>query len=182
MSLKGQSPKPPTERPLQIPLPQNRPEDGAVDFGLAFRQYAPLIVVAAVVFVIDQWTKASISSYVDAHGGTPFELLGGKVLIDLVHNTGAAFGLFPNQTVLFNEPNIGELASSVHARFAGMGPMAAVDVRLFVENETAYLKKHMTAALQGLEHSGSLSVQPTKSDGTKRKAKSYPDNAILKFQ
>ena len=88
----------------------------------------------------------------------------------------------PGQTVLFNEPNIGELASSVHARFAGRGPMAAADVRLFVENETAYLKKHMTPAMQGLEHGGSLHVQPTKADGTKRKANSYPDNAVLEFK
>ena len=88
----------------------------------------------------------------------------------------------PGQTVLFNEPNIGELASSVHARFAGRGPMAAADVRVFVENETAYLKKHMTPALQGLERGGSLHVQPTKADGTKRKANSYPDNAVLEFR
>ena len=37
-------------------------------------------------------------------------------------------------------------------------------------------------ALQELEHGGSLYVQPTKADGTKRKAMSYPDNAIMKFQ
>jgi signal peptidase II len=86
---------------VQIPLPQKRPDDTAIDLGSAMRQYAPLIIVAALVFAIDQWSKASISAYVDAHGGTPFEVLGGKVLIDLVHNTGAAFGLFPNQTVLF---------------------------------------------------------------------------------
>jgi hypothetical protein len=60
--------------------------------------------------------------------------------------------------------------------------MAAADVRVFVENETAYLKKHMTPALQGLEHGGSLHAQPTKADGTKRKANSYPDNAVLEFK
>ena len=88
----------------------------------------------------------------------------------------------PNQTVLFNEPNIGELASTVRARFAGREPVTAADVRVFVENETAYLKKHMTPALQELEHGGFVYVQPTKADGTKRKANSYPDNAALKFQ
>jgi three-Cys-motif partner protein len=87
----------------------------------------------------------------------------------------------PSQTVLFNEPNIGELASSVRGRFAGRGTIPAATVRLFVEDETAYLKKHMTSALQDLEQGGGLSVQATKSDGTKRKAKSYPDNALLSF-
>jgi signal peptidase II len=97
----GMQRSPNTEPGLQIPLPQKRPDENAVDFPSALRRYAPLILVAAMVFVVDQWTKASISAYVDAHGGTPFEVLGGKVLIDLVHNTGAAFGLFPNQTILF---------------------------------------------------------------------------------
>jgi hypothetical protein len=88
----------------------------------------------------------------------------------------------PAQTVLFNEPDIGELASSVHAQFVGRVPMSAADVRVFVENETAYLKKHMTSALQGLEHDGCLYVQPTKADGAKRKANSYPDKAVLEFR
>jgi three-Cys-motif partner protein len=88
----------------------------------------------------------------------------------------------PDQTVLFNEPNLGELASFIHARFAGRAPMSAEDVRVFVENQTAYLKKHMTLALHGLEHDGSLFVQPTKADGAKRKANSYPDSAVLEFR
>ena len=88
----------------------------------------------------------------------------------------------PGQTVLFNEPNIAELASSVRGRFAGRRGIPAATVRSFVEDETAYLKKHLTSALQDLEQSGGVSVQATKSDGTKRKAKSYPDNAILSFQ
>ena len=87
----------------------------------------------------------------------------------------------PSQTVLFTEPSIGELASSITARFGGRGHVAAVEVRQFVENETAYLKRHMTTALQNLEQSGLLRVQTTKSDGKKRRANSYPDTAVLDF-
>jgi len=87
----------------------------------------------------------------------------------------------PSQTVLFTEPSIGELASSITARFGGRGHVAAVEVRQFVENETAYLKRHMTIALQTLEQSGLLLVQATKSDGKKRRANSYPDTALMQF-
>ncbi len=64
-------------------------------------RYLPLMSVAALVLVIDQWTKAVVTGYVNARGGAPVPILGGDVLIDLVHNTGAAFGVLPNQTVLF---------------------------------------------------------------------------------
>lgn len=66
-----------------------------------FRHYVPLAIVTALVFAADQWSKAVVTNYLDARGGTPVALLGGKILIDLVHNTGAAFGVLPNQTVLF---------------------------------------------------------------------------------
>jgi signal peptidase II len=63
--------------------------------------YAPLVALAGLVLIVDQWSKTFVGQYVDAHGGSPISVLGGKVLIDLVHNTGAAFGVLPNQTVLF---------------------------------------------------------------------------------
>lgn len=88
----------------------------------------------------------------------------------------------PNQTVLFTDPSIGELASIITTRFAGRGSLAAADVRSFVENETAYLKKHMTSALQELEQREWLRVELAKTDGTKRRAHSYPDNAVLHFR
>ncbi len=57
--------------------------------------------MATAVFVADQWTKRLITDRMKANGDRPISLLGGKLLLDLVHNSGAAFGLFPNQTVLF---------------------------------------------------------------------------------
>lgn len=69
--------------------------------GLELAHYAPLILVAAVVLAADQWTKSFVTGYLDAHGVGQVSLLGGKVLLDRVHNTGAAFGILPNQTILF---------------------------------------------------------------------------------
>jgi signal peptidase II len=63
-------------------------------------RYIPLIVVTLGVFLLDQWSKAAVSAYINGNGG-PVSLLGGKVLFNIVHNTGAAFGILPNQTVLF---------------------------------------------------------------------------------
>jgi signal peptidase II len=62
--------------------------------------YVPLALIVAAVVLVDQWSKSFVSGYIDAHGG-PIPILGGKVLIDLVRNPGAAFGVMPNQTILF---------------------------------------------------------------------------------
>lgn len=42
-----------------------------------------------------------MTAHLAARNGTPVALLDGDVLINLVHNTGAAFGVLPNQTILF---------------------------------------------------------------------------------
>lgn len=63
------------------------------------KQYVPLVVVAATVLVADQWSKTYVTDYLNAHGG-PILILGGKVRIRMVPNSGAAFGVLPNQTVL----------------------------------------------------------------------------------
>ena len=57
--------------------------------------------------------------------------------------------------------------------------MTGQTVREFVEDKTAFLKKHMTAALKQEEGAKKLSVEPLKTDGKKRRANSYPDEARL---
>lgn len=64
------------------------------------RHYAPLIAIAGLVLVVDQLTKTYVARGIDRHGG-PISLFGGNLSLDLVHNTGAAFGILPNQTLLF---------------------------------------------------------------------------------
>jgi hypothetical protein len=48
-----------------------------------------------------------------------------------------------------------------------------------VENRTAYLKKHMTGALKQEEEGGRLNVDNVKTDGKKRRANTFPDEARL---
>jgi len=82
---------------VPVECPSGQRAEAAGDW----RHYVPLALVAGAVVTLDQWSKTYVSAYMDAHGGGPIAILGGKVLIDLVHNTGAAFGVLPNQTVLF---------------------------------------------------------------------------------
>ena len=80
------------------PDPESEPASRPMD---PLRRYWPLFSVAAIVLALDQLTKALVTSYMSSHGNQPVSVFGGAVLIDVVHNSGAAFGLFPNQTVLF---------------------------------------------------------------------------------
>ncbi|HEX7077419.1 MAG TPA: signal peptidase II [Candidatus Eisenbacteria bacterium] len=56
-------------------------------------------VCAALVVVLDQFTKAIASARLLL--GDPVTLLGDLVRFTLVHNTGAAFGLFPGSRLPF---------------------------------------------------------------------------------
>ncbi len=85
----------------------------------------------------------------------------------------------PNQPVLFEADTTGILVEQLREKFRTKGSVSGKDVRCFVENETPYLKKHMTAALKIEEGSSKIRVEAMKSDGKKRKAGSYPDEVKL---
>lgn len=87
----------------------------------------------------------------------------------------------PNQLVLF-EPNVTPtLVEQLRNEFSAKGLVTGLNVRTFVENRTAYLKKHMTGALQQEEGAGKLRVEPVKIDGSKRRPNTYPDEARLEW-
>jgi three-Cys-motif partner protein len=85
----------------------------------------------------------------------------------------------PNQWVLFEADPTQVLAAQVRDEFRTKGAVTGLQVRNFIENKTAYLKKHMTAALTQEEESNCLKVEELKTDGKKRRAKTYPDEARL---
>jgi len=85
----------------------------------------------------------------------------------------------PNQPVLFETDTTGILVEQLREKFRTKGPISGRDVRCFVENETPYLKKHLTAALKIEEESAKIRVEAIKLDGKKRKANSYPDEVKL---
>lgn len=87
----------------------------------------------------------------------------------------------PNQALLFNEPSIRPLVDSLVARFRANGQVAIDRVETFVNDDTAYLRKHMGEALLQLEAEEKLTVADTKTDGKKRRAKSFPNEALVTF-
>ena len=85
----------------------------------------------------------------------------------------------PDQLVLFEADPTEVLAEQVREEFRAKGTVTGLRVRTFVENRTAYLKKHMTAALRHAEETGHLTVNATKTDGKNRRAHTFPDEARL---
>lgn len=63
------------------------------------RRVGVFLACAAVIIALDQWTKSLASTRLLL--GVPVPLLGDTVRLTLVHNTGAAFGLFPGSRVPF---------------------------------------------------------------------------------
>jgi hypothetical protein len=54
-------------------------------------------------------------------------------------------------------------------------------VETYVQDLTAYLRMHMGKALRQLETDGKLKVADNKIDGKKRRAKSFPNEALVTF-
>ncbi len=88
----------------------------------------------------------------------------------------------PNQALLFSEPSTAPLAAALAATFTGTGQIPVQRVEAYVNNSTAYLRKHMREALLQLEEEGKLSVAGKKKDGKKRRANTFPNDAMVSFR
>ena len=87
----------------------------------------------------------------------------------------------PNQIVLFEADCTQPLVMQLRNEFVGKGIVTGAQVRKFVEDRTAYLKKHMTKALREEEGAGRIRGETTKSGGDPRRANTYPDDVRLSF-
>ena len=87
----------------------------------------------------------------------------------------------PNQTLLFTARSTAPLAADLAAKFRGAGQIRVKRAEEYVQDHTAYLRKHMGEALGQLETGGKLKVAEFKSDGKKRRAKTYPNEALVTF-
>lgn len=87
----------------------------------------------------------------------------------------------PNQLVLFEADPTALLLEELRREFAGKGIVTGGQIRKFVENKTAYLKSHMTAALRLEEQAGRIKGEATKVGGQPRKRNTYPDDARISF-
>ena len=52
-------------------------------------------------------------------------------------------------------------------------------IETFVNDDTAYLRKHMGEALKQLEAQSILTVDPLKTDGRKRRAATFPNDVVV---
>lgn len=86
----------------------------------------------------------------------------------------------PDQLLLFDEDPVPKLAVDMQTHFAGLTTKVA-KITLWVDDETAFIEKHMKAALKSLEANRSIEVEPVKSDGSKRKAGTFPPDVIVNF-
>jgi len=89
----------------------------------------------------------------------------------------------PNQPMLFNlDPSMAPLAADLANKFRGAGPVPVKKVETYVQDDTAYLRKHMGEALKQLEgEPGKLKVSVTKTDGQKRRGKTFPNEVVVTF-
>jgi len=87
----------------------------------------------------------------------------------------------PNQLVLFGADTTSIPIEQLRKEFASKGLVTGAQIRKFVENKTAYLKTHMTAALRPEEKAGRIKVEATKVGGQCRKRNTYPDDARISF-
>lgn len=88
----------------------------------------------------------------------------------------------PSQLVLFEADTTSILVEQLRKEFAGKGVVTGCQIREFVENKTAYLKRHMTAALRLEEKVGRIKGEATKVGGQRRRRNMYPDDARISFQ
>jgi hypothetical protein len=88
----------------------------------------------------------------------------------------------PNQTLLFDlDPSMAPLAADMAAKFRSSGQVPVRRVEAYVQDGTAYLRKHMGEALLQLETDRKLKVAENKTDGKKRRARSFPNEALVTF-
>ncbi len=87
----------------------------------------------------------------------------------------------PSQALLFNAPSSVPLAGALAAKFKGTRQIPVQRVETYVIDDTAYLRKHMGEALLQLETEGKLKVADSKTDGKKRRARTFPNEALITF-
>lgn len=87
----------------------------------------------------------------------------------------------PTQLVLLSEDPAAPLARLIGSHFGGKQVLAG-EVLAWGMNETVFLNKHTRAALKILEGRADLQVLPIKAGGEKRRGRTFPSDAVLRFK
>jgi three-Cys-motif partner protein len=88
----------------------------------------------------------------------------------------------PAQAVLFQNPHADDLATQISAKFRGASKVPVSQIKTFVNDQTAYLPKHMGEALKQLEAGTRMAVEALKMGGAKRRAGTFPDDALVSIK
>lgn len=88
-------------------------------------------------------------------------------------------GTSRDQMVLFNLDPTDGLAEELKKRFVG-STLTSDEVIEYVVDETAFVETHAKKALQMLENTGSINVEPRKADGSKR-TRGFPPGVVIQF-
>jgi three-Cys-motif partner protein len=87
----------------------------------------------------------------------------------------------PNQKILFPDAPMMPLAKQLSSKFISYGQIPVKLVEDYVQDDTGFLRSHMGEALSQLESDGKLKVAELKRDGKRRRAHSYPNEALVTF-
>ena len=87
----------------------------------------------------------------------------------------------PSQMVLFSEDPTPQLLDRILNRFDGEEDTVVQEIRDWIIAETAFLPKHMKAALRLGEEQGRFYVYSKKTNQQTRRAGSFPPDAIINF-
>jgi three-Cys-motif partner protein len=85
----------------------------------------------------------------------------------------------PAKPVPFDNPQAEDLAVQIATRFRGIQKIAVSRIETFVNDDTAYLRKHMTKALKHLEMNSLLKAEPIKPDGKKRMPEAFSNEVLV---
>jgi len=75
-----------------------------------------------------------------------------------------------------------DLFSQIWDQFKSRSNVPCSSIREFVEDKSIYLKKQMNQALSWAEGAGKIIVCKEKTDGSKRRKNTFPDNVLIDFK
>ena len=85
-----------------------------------------------------------------------------------------------NQAVLFVKNDFGEEVFNILKKNFKNKTVDVIELKSYVEDNTAYLDKHLTQSLRFAEGENLIAVNEFKRDGKKRRKESFPDGTIIK--
>jgi hypothetical protein len=87
----------------------------------------------------------------------------------------------PDQKILFVNSPVEILKTELIRQFRPAGEVPIESVESYVFDSTGFLRKHMGEVLDTLESEGLVRLNPMKTNGKRRIAKTYPNDALIRF-